>query len=376
MKPEQTKTTENTFKFNKTKLILGLSFLLLLTSACGGTFGSCVPSSGDPNCNYPTQAEDNSSQNIHKSTLKPSKNLGSFTLITPEPTTKPENLNLNPHFCARADFPELMQHVKELGAKYVRIWKPYEQIGDPNSDLEKLFNEAEKQRLIPLFVFSPKNPIPDNVIRQKIDYILNHHPKTAIELLNEVDNKEVDSWQGRSFKTAAHFVKVATDEIRLYDQNHPNNPQTTIVLGALSDADNLVINLQSYIRELQTIDLENPNLQIDLSTIDYAVHAYITKNNDSLGDIANIISNKAIPALSSMGITNPEIWVTEYGALYNAGVQPLLIDGTNAAFGSGAKVVCYHAVEPESETDIYPTWFGLRHSTINALGSFIASEPK
>jgi hypothetical protein len=349
------------------KITLGLALIAILTSGCGGNFGSCVPSRGDPGCsssNIPIQSQDIAPQGLSKS-KSVDNNPNQVTLITPEPTSTPEILNLNPRFCARTDFPELMKNVKDLigAGGIVRTWKPYEEFGDPNSDLEKLIQAAEENKLIPLVVFSPKNPIPDDIIRQKINSLLTSHPKVTIELLNEIDNPTLNFWQNRDVNTAAHFVKIAIEAINQHNSDHPKNPKTTIVLGGQRET----ANLFNYLISLKQAG-------VDLNKLKYSVHSYIIDN--TLGDITNIISNKALPALKNIGVIDPQIWVTEYGAEYNRGTQPLLVQGSQTALNLGAKVICYHAIEPESQSDIYPTWEGLRHETINALGAFIASQPK
>jgi hypothetical protein len=360
----QMSRSEQDHRKNFIKIVTFLA-IPFIVSACG-----CIPASGDPNCAstmYAIQQSQGQSEPV--SDQKPNqitKNLNSPAQpIVPEPTPTPEILNLNPHFCARTDFPELMKNVKDLigPGGIVRTWKPYEEFGDPNSDLEKLIQAAENYNLIPLVVFSPKNPIPDDIIRQKINSLLTNHPKVSIELLNEIDNPTLDFWQNRDVHTAAHFVQIAIETIDQHNSQNPKNPKTTIVLGGQRET----ANLANYLAALKQTG-------INLNRIKYSVHAYIIDN--TLGDIANIISNKAIPALKNAGVIDPQIWVTEYGAEYNRGTQPLLVQGSQTALNLGAKVICYHAIEPESQTDIYPTWEGLRHETINTLGSFIASQPK
>lgn len=208
-----------------------------------------------------------------------------FSESSPEP----------PVLCYRNDNPDLMSEVLASGATMVRIWGPYEDIGNPSSRTEQALVRADLLHLNTLFVLAPTTLLSEPVLRSTVRQLIFRHPRIMIELGNEPDI-HVDGYQPwipfeqDGFASFTRFVTIALDEAV------KTNPQITIGLAALGDVKNTKAFLDSI--ALARVPISRFNF--------FSLHSY------NLPDDLYSRLSVVMPLLRDYVIA-PQIWLTELG---------------------------------------------------------------
>lgn len=101
------------------------------------------------------------------------------------------------NFCVRADDPSIMPELKEIGVGRVRIWGPWEQLNDSQSQFRQAIMAAFENDLFPIVVFSPNVSLEKEVIRETIWTVLDA-TSGENELTFEIGN-EPDHPPGQNF---------------------------------------------------------------------------------------------------------------------------------------------------------------------------------
>ena len=249
-----------------------------------------------------------------------------------------------------------MEIVKRAGAGRIRARAVEGSIGAAETEFEKLMTAAEKAKVATLLVIDTNHPWEgenEDKLRQYIKSIFTFHPKTELEILNEIDDPNANRWEGRDFKTAAHFIKVVIETVN--EVRWKKGYQTKLWLPALVDVANTPFFLQALKEELgDKLPLSK------LYGVGQAMHFYPDLAADpKLDGIANAVWYVSDQFVKLTG-WYPQIAVTEVG---RQGTFRDRIEGTKfveKCFQQpGVRQVYFH--ELINHTDGHPldTEFGL-----------------
>lgn len=222
----------------------------------------------------------------------------------------------------RNDAPWLMSWLPRLGTTQVRIWGPFETIGQ-GSDFDRAVAAARAWGFRPMTVFNPTRLVGEDHLRAMVRTLVDLHPE-VIELGNEPDNTVWDFWEGQDLTTFAQFVRISIQEARGKGFGGP------IVIGALVDVYKNPRLFNALIAE-----------GVDLNSVGHAVHAY-----QSVWSVdSRMVAMRKY--LDERGAKGAPIYVTELGVNYKD--KHLLMAMVEAAWKKGAAGVMIHEL-PEWES--------------------------
>jgi len=154
----------------------------------------------------------------------------------------------------RNDVIEFMPFVDLAGMSSVRISRNVEEIGNPDSKLERLIREALGWGYQPLIVFNTRDPRSEGEVRKMARELVTRYD-VDIELLNEPN--EATYWRDGDLETAADAIAIATDEIKKV------RPSTRVIVAALTDP-NKMVPFTKLLRERR----------LNFNQVEFAAHGY------------------------------------------------------------------------------------------------------
>ncbi len=257
------------------------------------------------------------------------------TIVTEVPVSKEYQRKKYPYLGGRADKPEELIYCARIGAANVRIAGKYEELLNPESDFFRTIETASQYGLNPLVVYAPFSLPDEGIVNSGLKSILPFLHNGAVEILNEPDDPQI-RWEKKDMFLAATLIKY------VYDTVARENSNVKLVIGALKDIEN---NLPILITAMKNLGLEPTQFA-------YAVHGY--QNSQEISTNINRLRN----TLQSIGITNPELIVTETGVNPQyPGTDPfrsrleILEEIVTTAFNLGVSSVYIHETKGINHTD-------------------------
>lgn len=248
-----------------------------------------------------------------------------------------------PKLCVRADNPDIMAELKEIGVSkeigvgMVRIWGPWEELLYPDSQFRRTIKAAQDNGITPLVVFSPNISLPEEIINRTVNTVIDAHVLSGKSLVLEAGNEPDhpanppgnNFWRGdieytdpQRLLTFAEFVYLTHKAIR----EHERGADIPIIIGALFDP-NRQKELMNYLAYFEITLDKDPNLLV-------AIHGYNTK----------IDISAQVNAVVTAGVQPERLILTELGADTDQ-LQAQLDQHIAFAESLGINISCIHEVK-------------------------------